>query len=145
MALFMNEQIDGETYHSFIPTAFGNALRDASAQVAQALGEGYTYNDSWGGHIAWQKYIPTMVTVNIETMLHPIYDEDAPPNTYKLTITPQGQAETIKTILQGFMPAAGAAPGAAPGAPAGAARRRKSRKSRKSKKTSRRRRSTRRT
>jgi hypothetical protein len=115
-------------------------LRDASDQVTQALGQGYTYDGSWGGYFAWQKYIPTMVTIVFTTA----DDEDAPPNTYKLTIIPQEQAETIKTILQGFMPAAGAAPGAAPGAPAGAARRRKSRKSKKSKKTSRRRRVTRR-
>ncbi len=142
----MNEQIDGETYHSFIPTAFGNAIRNASAQVTQALSNVLGAN-AFGGMSMYDIYIfgNAQIIVRIEQP-HPYYDADAPPNTYKLIISPTTaeNRQTIKTILQGFMPAAGADTDAAPGAPAGAARRRKSRKGKKSKKVSRRRRSTRR-
>ena len=138
MAMFMNEEVVGETYTSYIPVASGNAIRDASAQVTQALsnalGGGNALGMSTYDIYHWGN-TQIHVTIGIP---HPYYDAGAPPNTYKLTITPTSaeNRQTIKTILQGVLPA-----GATGEGPAGAARRRrKSRKSKKSKKTSRRRR-----
>jgi hypothetical protein len=145
MAMFMNEQTfetwGGAAHYSFISAAFGNALRAASAQVTQALNNALeaelVYHDEHHPTYEWREVLRIIVSIRIYT---------PNPNFYNVSIhvdNPE-DIETIKTVLQGFMPAAGADTNAAPEAPAGAARRRKSRKSRKSKKVSRRRRVTRR-
>ena len=140
----MNDQTfetwGGASSYSFISAAFGNALRAASAQVTQALNNALeaelVYRDEYQTY-EWREVLRIIVSIRIYT---------PNPNFYNVSIhvdNPE-DIETIKTVLQGFMPAAGADTNAAPEAPAGAARRRKSRKSRKSKKVSRRRRVTRR-
>jgi hypothetical protein len=138
MAMFMNENNSSLVYRSFVSVNVGNAMRQASEQIIEALddalGEGFDYNES-NGEFYWDKSLQPMRTIILSV---PVEYDHAPPNTYMLSIIPAEDVDTIKNVLQGALPAGTAAEG-----PAGAARRRKSRKSRKSKKTSRRRRTTR--
>jgi hypothetical protein len=141
MAMFMNEHDSSLVYRSFVSVDVGNAMRQASEQITEALdnalGEGFDYNES-NGEFYWDKSLHPMRTIILTV---PVEYDHAPPNTYMLSIIPPEDVDTIKNVIQGVVNPAGAN---APGAPAGAGRRRKSRKSKKSKKTSRRRRSTRR-
>jgi hypothetical protein len=144
MAMFMNEDNGSLVYRSFVSVNVGNAMRQASEQIIEALddalGEGFDYHES-NGEFYWDKSLQPMRTIILSV---PVEYDHAPPNTYMLSIIPAEDVDTIKNVIQGALPAADLPAGTAAEGPAGAARRRKSRKSRKSKKTSRRRRSTRR-
>lgn len=141
MAVFMNEYPGTHDYTSFVSIAVGNAMREASEQITQALNDAFEEEDGFEYSETQEEYVwrnPSSNRMRTIILSVPNAYDHAPPSTYKLSIIPSEDIDMIKNVLQGAIPA-----GTAP-APAGSARRRKSRKSKKSKKVSRRRRTTRR-